>query len=1149
VFRKLPRTRRVDPRRDSRLRLSRRVFLESLENRQLLAAFTTGNILVSSAPFDEPAMLLEYTPTGELVQSVTVPHPTNSSIDKARDIVVDRSGKVQIYNGSYNPRLTTYDPISGGFSHTNFPTWDTSSHVTYGGIAALNEFVFTTDQQVRGEPDSSRGLVRFNVENLNSGWTLQAAPDIGDSIVNTSTFIPHLTVHGTGDGSVDYYSFTVSQVPARGIFDIDRGDTGSAGSFRSGLRLFNSDGVLLAQNNGDVPTSVGGLGSSGTGDAYLEYEFSKVGDYRIQVGSCCPFAGVPVGSNYDLQLSLEHHSLFIPAGSGELNEVEPNDTFFTPQNTDSAERFASADGSVLDVAVGLDGLVYTLIYSNSPTGGGNVVNVYDPGTLQRLRTMTLAGEHRAIAVDASGHLYAANPGISHYDARGNLLYQIPSPISGILADLDIRSDGALLVTSNSGQIALTNTRLDGVDFFAARPSNGTTFAAFVQDPTRVPRATDDIFRVAEDTKNTILSVLINDLVDSRGLLVIESHSVPDHGGSVSIVGGRSLRYTPAADFFGTESFSYTVRDGLGSFATGRVEVLVSNVNEPPTANADSFSVLEDSAATSFSVLDNDSFAPDVDEILTITAVSAGSNGAEVSIIDGGTRVAYRPRANFAGLETFSYTISDGNGGTAEGTVTVSVINTNDNPTAVADNLNVLPGSVNNALNVLANDSAAPDTGETLTIVQVTTPAHGTAKIDKNRISYTPIAGYIGPDSFTYRISDGNGGFAEAKVNLTVDLINNPPVANDDTFNVRTNSSGHNFAVLKNDSIEPDTNEILTITDVSVPTANGIVEIVNNTTLRYSPAVAFTGLETFRYTVTDGRGGAASAAVFVNVGDFNSDPAASDDSFVVRQNVVQFNLDVLANDRDPDGDTIRISEAPSSSLRGGSVAIAAGGGSLLYTAPSPFLGSDVVTYSISDGLGGENSATVAIRIIGWQNPINPLDVNGDTCVSATDVSILINELNRPFVTDGRGNLPTPPPVVTTFYDVSGEGFLTALDPLKIINELNRNRSTCGPNLGSGGEGEPGGEGERSAALFDVPALARRPRSVAGAGTARSWYPSSNTGPSADNALLVPSNSTSRSLPGRLPIELPDTDLRLDAALNEVIDALARDLVSQRRRSAK
>lgn len=1135
MFGKLPHARRVESRRDHRIRSSRRLFLESLENRQLLAAFTPGNILVSSAPFDQPAMLLEYTPTGELVQSVVVPHPTNSNIDKARDIVVDRSGKVEIYNGSYNPRLTTFDPVSGSFSHTNFPTWDTSSHVTYGGIAALNEFVFTTDQQVRGEPDSSRGLVRFNVENLNSGWTLNPAPDIGDSIVNTSTFIPHLTVHGTGNGSVDYYSFTVSQVPARGIFDIDRGDTGTTDGFRSGLRLFNSEGVLLAQNNGDVPINVGGLGSTGTGDAYLEYEFSKLGDYRIQVGSCCPFAGVPVGSSYDLQLSLEHHSLFIPAGNGELNEVEPNDTFFTPQNTDSAERFASADGSVLDVAVGLDGLVYTLIYSNSPTSGGNVVNVYDPGTLQRLRTMTLVGEHRAIAVDASGLLYAANPGLARYDASGNLLYQISSPITGILADLDIRSDGTLLVASNTGNIALTNTQLDGVDFFSARPSNGTTFAAFVQDPTRVPRATDDIFRVAEDTNNSILSVLINDLVDSRGLLVIESLSTPDHGGSVSIVGGRSVRYTPAADFVGTESFHYTVRDGLGSFATGRVQVLVSNVNEPPVANGDSFSVLEDSAAMTFSVLENDSFAPDIDEVLTITEVSAGSNGAELKIVDDGTRVSYRPRANFAGLDKFTYTISDGNGGRAEGTVTVSVVNTNDNPTAVADNLNVLPGSVNNGLNVLANDSAAPDSGETLTIIQVTTPLHGTAKIDKNRIAYTPTAGYIGTDSFTYRISDGNGGFAEARANLTVDLINNPPVADDDVFNVRINSSGHNFAVLKNDSTEPDANETLTITDVTVPSANGVVEIVNNSVLRYSPAIAFAGLETFQYTVTDGRGGASSATVFVNVGDFNSDPAANDDNIVVRQNVVQLQLDVLANDRDPDGDTIRISEAPGTSLRGGSVAITEDGGALLYTAPSPFLGSDVVTYTISDGLGGKGSATVAIRVIGWQNPINPLDVNGDTCVSAIDVSILINELNRPFITDGRGNLPTPPPVVTTFYDVSGEGFLTALDPLKIINELNRNRSTCGPNLGSGGEGES------FVAPVATPSVSSRSPSVPDIGVAKSWNPQRKTGPLADYVLPQLSNPTTRS------IAVPAVNPQLDAALNDVIDALARDLLTHRRKN--
>src|SRR6185503_9540901 len=134
-----------------------------------------------------------------------------------------------------------------------------------------------------------------------------------------------------------------------------------------------------------------------------------------------------------------------------------------------------------------------------------------------------------------------------------------------------------------------------------------------------------------------------------------------------------------------------------------------------------FAVLEDSSATRFSVLNNDTTAPDTGETLTITAVTQPANG---TVTFTATFVFFTPAANFNGTTTFTYTISDGNGGFDTATVTVIVTSINDPPDAVNDGFTVAEGSSNTLFDVLANDTTVPDTGETLTITAVTQPANG-----------------------------------------------------------------------------------------------------------------------------------------------------------------------------------------------------------------------------------------------------------------------------------------------------------------------------------------------------------------------------------------------------------------------------------------
>ncbi|MFC1923843.1 C25 family cysteine peptidase [Chloroflexota bacterium] len=205
------------------------------------------------------------------------------------------------------------------------------------------------------------------------------------------------------------------------------------------------------------------------------------------------------------------------------------------------------------------------------------------------------------------------------------------------------------------------------------------------------------------------------------------------------------------------------------------------VNDAPVANDDSGNTTEDMAIT-IDVLANDT-DPDGDD-LEITAVSDPANGS-ATINDNGTSgdttddwVDYSPDADYNGFDSFTYDISDGNGGTDTATVYINVSAVNNAPDAINDGdpiaIDVPEDSVDFPINVLVNDTD-PD-GDDLEITAVSDPANGSAAINDNGTSgdttddwvdYSPDADYNGSDSFTYDISDGNGGTDTATVYIDV----------------------------------------------------------------------------------------------------------------------------------------------------------------------------------------------------------------------------------------------------------------------------------------------------------------------------------------------------------------------------------------------
>lgn len=268
------------------------------------SGLTPGNILVSNTKFGgDPPMLYEFTPGGVLVQEIDLPNNGGG-----RDVVLDSGGLVQVYNGTFDPILSAYDPVAGTFAERTMAGWSTVNNLTYGGLTAVGPYVFATDMSTAND-GAPQGIIRFG--------------------------------------------------------------------------------------------------------------------------------------------------------------------------PDGEERFAT-DIQPIDVTAGLDGYLYALSRGSAFNGGGNRVDVYDPATMQFVRTFMLPNQHRAIAVDTNGDIFTADD-INRYDANVVFIDTIEDPLGG-LGDIDIAYDGTVILASHGGSIMVTDTAFSSSFDFVSRDGTSFTFAAFVQPP-------------------------------------------------------------------------------------------------------------------------------------------------------------------------------------------------------------------------------------------------------------------------------------------------------------------------------------------------------------------------------------------------------------------------------------------------------------------------------------------------------------------------------------------------------------------------------------------------------------------------------------------------------------------------------------------
>ncbi len=351
--------------------------------------------------------------------------------------------------------------------------------------------------------------------------------------------------------------------------------------------------------------------------------------------------------------------------------------------------------------------------------------------------------------------------------------------------------------------------------------------------------------------------------------------------------------TPVTNPFGLTDVGYVAsptfadidNDGdLDVFSGGTGDAILYFENNPkPVAVDDSATTDEDTPITG-NVLSNDT-DPDSDP-LSVTEINgvATNVGTQITLASGALLTlnangsySYNPNAQFEALnngdtatDSFTYTISDGVS-TDTATVTVTINGVNDAPVAVNDSATTNEDTPVN-ISVLTNDTDVD--GNPLSISSFTNGSKGTVTLNNNGtpgnttddfLVYTPNANVNGTDSFTYTISDGNGGTNTATVNLTINPVNDAPtLANALPDKTTTENTAFNFTFAANTFNDVDAGDTLTY-NATLDNGNALPSWLSfNATARTfsgTPTAANVGSINVKVTATD-TGSASVSDIFV-----------------------------------------------------------------------------------------------------------------------------------------------------------------------------------------------------------------------------------------------------------------------------------------------
>jgi VCBS repeat-containing protein len=293
---------------------------------------------------------------------------------------------------------------------------------------------------------------------------------------------------------------------------------------------------------------------------------------------------------------------------------------------------------------------------------------------------------------------------------------------------------------------------------------------------QAPTAADDVYTTDEDTALNVDApgVLGNDSDPNNGdTLTAAMVSGPSHG-TVTLDADGSFTYTPAANYSGSDSFTYQASDGTAASNPATVTITVSPVNDAPAADDDAYSTAEDTALTVAApgVLSNDS---DLDSTTLSAVVGSGPSHGTLTLQANGS-FTYTPDANHTGEDSFTYQVSDGTLTSGVATVTITVGAVNDAPTvAVAAGGRCGTDDRSGTINLTVGDVETAAADLTLSAASSNPALVPTGNIvlagdaDDRTLTVSSVAGRSGTATVTVTVTDGE---ATGSVKVTVKVGSN-----------------------------------------------------------------------------------------------------------------------------------------------------------------------------------------------------------------------------------------------------------------------------------------------------------------------------------------------------------------------------------------
>ena len=688
-----------------------------------------------------------------------------SGIDQGNGIAVDATGSAY---------------ITGSTGSTNFPTTVDAFDASLNG---------PTDAFVAKLSADGSALIYSSYLGGSLGGCLNGSPTDEAS---------QIAVDGLGNAYVVGTTSSRDFPTTPGAFDTTHPNTSCSMIFVTKL---NSEGSALVYSTF--------LGTSGSGNAIA---VAPDGSAYV-TGNCSP-VGFPTtpgaldttgkGSDvfvtkFNADGSALLYSTFVSGSLGDFANgiaVDTDGNAFVAGFTTSAD-YPTTPGA-FDTTTPAPNIGQIFVTKLNSQGSALIYSTYLGGSAR--------DEGRGLMVDTAGNAYVTGQTASTnfpttpeaFDSTYNgnldgLFAKLNASGSSLIYSTyigDLGNDGGTAIAlDNFGSVYITGSTTSNnfpVTTGAFDTSfNGAADAFVLKFTNQPPIATIDESTTDEDIA-LIVDVLAND-TDADGDELSVSDVTQGANGSVTINSDNTVTYTPALNFNGTDSFSYTVTDTFGNAGTASVNVTISPVNDAPIANDANATTNEDE------VVQIHLGASDVDNTdLTFFVVQSPVNGTLGSI--NGSTVTYTPNPNFNGSDSFTFKASDGSADSNIATASLTITAVNDAPVASGDSYST-PANTTLAVNVpgvLANDTDVE--GDGLSAVLVTSVSHGTlALAPDGSFTYTPNLNYSGPDSFTYHAFDGAANSNDVTVQLTVTAVPVPTPCKQEGQCFIFEYVGHNIA--------------------------------------------------------------------------------------------------------------------------------------------------------------------------------------------------------------------------------------------------------------------------------------------------------------------------------------------------------------------